>query len=283
MVRLGMAIILSGVLLGCTDSVDPVIDSGHAYTLYGFLDAHADTQAVRVFAIEGTLDLIRPAPLGAEAISTELESGTQHQWQETIVEFTNGRFGHVYWAAFRSAYGKTYRLEMTRSDDVQSSVEVTVPPVVDPILLDPTLGIGYAIIPVLWQHAPRVHDIRVSYETNMGTYDFEYPLDQEMRSDGVVVLIRFSRDAREIFRDLHRARRPVADLRLHEVRLTVLISSSAWVPPNGIYDPDLLIEPGVFSNVVNGFGFVGAGYDTLMAFDPADSVKIAAGIPVGDN
>ena len=271
------------VLIGCTDSVDPVIESGRAYTLYGLFDAHADTQAVRVFAIEGTLDLISPEPLGAAVTSTEIGSGIQHEWQESIVQFSNGRFGHVFWAAFRGGYDKTYRLELRRPDNVYTSVQVTMPPAAEPILLDPTLGLGYAVLPVLWRRAPRLHDIRVSYKTNFGTYEFDYPLDQEVRQDGIEVDIRLSQDARKIFGDLNRARIPIADLRLTEVKLTVLVSSSAWTPPGGVYDPDVLIEPGVFSNVENGFGFVGAGYDTLLAFDPADSVKIAAGIPVGGN
>ncbi len=270
-------------LTGCTDAVEPIIDSGRAYSLYGFFDAHEDTQAVRVFAIEGSLDLIAPEPLGATAISTEIESGARQIWQESVVEFPNGRFGHVYWAGFRSEYDKTYRLELRRPDNAVSAVEVTVPPLADPELLDPTLGVGYALLPVLWRRAPRLHDIQVSYETNFGTYEFEYPLDQDVRSDGVAVDIRMSQDARLIFQALNRARILIADLRLRKVTLSVLVSSSEWVPPGGVYDPDVLIEPGVFSNVENGFGFVGAGYDTFVAFDPPDSVKTAAGFPVGDN
>ena len=273
---------LSGVLLiGCTDAVDPIVDSGRAYTVYGLLDAHADTQAVRVFSIDGTLDLIRPASLGAKVTSVEVGTAAEHSWQESVVEFSNGRFGHVYWAAFRAKYEGVYRLDLERPDGARTTVQITMPPRAEAIRMDPVLGFGYARLPVLWRHAPRVHDIRVAYTTNYGTYPFEYPLDQEVREDGVLVDIYLSRDFRDIFSELNRARIPVANLRLLEVTLSVLISSSAWVPPGGVYDPDVLIEPGVFSNVENGFGFVGAGYDTLLVFDPPDSVKTAAGIPVG--
>jgi len=268
-------------LAGCTESVDPIIDTGRAYTVYGFLDAHADTQAVRVFAIEGTLDLIKPAPLDVVATSTEIGSGTQHRWQESIVEFANGRYGHVFWANFRGDYDKTYRLVFQRSDNATSSVQVTMPPLATPIRQEPVLWFGYAELPVLWQNAPRLHDIRLTYITNFGTYRFEYPSDpQEVQAEGILVSINLSRDAREIFRDLNRANQSVADLRLREVIMTVLVSSSEWRPPGGVYDPEVLIEPGTLSNVENGFGFVGAGYDAVLVFDPPDSVKIAAGIGV---
>ncbi len=267
----------------CSDTVDPVLDTGRAFTVYGLLDARADTQAVRVFAIEQVLDLVRPEPLNATVTSTEVNRSAVQTWQEEIVQFTNGRYGHVFWAPLRVDFNKTHRLELRRPDNVMTSVQVTMPPASGPERLNPILGTSYAVLPVLWRDAPRLHDIRVAYRTNFGIYRYEYPLDQETRPDGVVVDIQLSKDAREIFRALNRARIPVRDLRLREVILTVLVSSSEWVPPGGVYDPDVLIEPGVFSNVENGFGFVGAGYDTLLAFDPPDSIKVAAGIPTGNN
>src|SRR5690606_7524938 len=40
------------------------------------------------------------------------------------------------------------------------------------------------------------------------------------------------------------------------VRITVL--DEAFVPPGGVFDPDILVQPGTLSNVQNGFGFVGS-------------------------
>ena len=274
-----------GLILGitaCSDSVDPIIDSGRPYTVFGFFDAHADTQAVRVFEIAGSLELINPAPLNAIVSSVDIGSGTEHQWQESVVEFENGRFGHVYWAGFRAEYEKSYRLILERPDNANtSSVEVMMPPLSSPVRLAPVLAVGYAVLPILWENAPRLHDIRVEYLTNFGTYHFDYPLEAaESTSEGVEVVLALSKDAREIFADLNRANIPIASVRLLEARMTVLVSSSDWHPPGGVYDPSLLIEPGTFSNVENGFGFVGAGYDATLAFDPPDSVKIFAGFPV---
>ena len=284
MMRIAALCLFLGVALtSCSTEVHPIVDSGRAYTVYGLLDARADTQSVRVFAIEGTLDLVRPASLGATVTTMELGTGTRHPWQEDIVQYDNGRYGHVYWSGFRGAFGRTYRMELIRPDGVTSSLEVTMPPESVPERLLPNLGIGFAEQPVLWRDAPRLHDIDVTYVTNFGDFDFPYPLDQDPQSDGVVLVIRLSQDVRGIYREVIRAGRRASDLRLLEVQQRVLVSDKAWEPPGGKYDRDVLIEPGVFSNVQNGFGFVGAGYDAVLAFDPPDSVKIAAGLFVGDD
>ena len=40
------------------------------------------------------------------------------------------------------------------------------------------------------------------------------------------------------------------------LRITLL--DEAFVPPGGVFDPDVLSQPGTLSNVENGFGFVGS-------------------------
>jgi hypothetical protein len=31
-----------------------------------------------------------------------------------------------------------------------------------------------------------------------------------------------------------------------------------FVPPGGVFDPEILVQPGTFSNVTNGFGYIGS-------------------------
>src|SRR5690606_41544980 len=40
------------------------------------------------------------------------------------------------------------------------------------------------------------------------------------------------------------------------VRLTM--SDDAWRPPGGVFNPDILVQPGTFSDVEHGFGFFGS-------------------------
>ena len=267
---------------GCEESVNPILGTERPFTIYGFFNPVGDTQAVRVFAIEDLLELTSPEPIDAHVTSLDLQLGTQHVWQDSVVMFDRARYGHVYWSAFRAAYRHRYRLEVTRSDGESVQVEVTVPPLSEAVLLAPTIAPRFVFIPVLWQDAPRVNNIGVRYHTNCGFYDFDYGLEQEQVEGGVVVTIRFSDDARAIFAKVFfKPDCTLQSLRLLDIQLTVLITNEEWAPPSGVFDAELLVEPGTFSNVENGFGFVGAGYEASFRWEPSDSARVAAGYYLG--
>ncbi|MFB3133223.1 MAG: hypothetical protein ACE10K_11945, partial [Rhodothermales bacterium] len=230
---------------GCEESVNPILGTERPFTIYGFFNPVADTQAVRVFAIEDLLELTRPEPLDARVTSFDLQRGTQHVWQDSVVMFERARYGHVYWSAFRAEYRHRYRLEVTRSDGESVQVEVTVPPLSEAVLLEPTIAPRFVFMPVLWQDAPRVNNIRVRYHTSCGVFDFDYGLEQEQVEGGTVVTIRFSDDARLIFQEVFfNPTCTIRDLELLEIQLTVLITNEEWAPPSGVFDAELLVEPG---------------------------------------
>ncbi|MFQ5569104.1 MAG: hypothetical protein ACE5G0_05480 [Rhodothermales bacterium] len=276
------AFVLALLLLGCEEDVNPVLGTERAYSVYGTFNPLADTQAVRVFLIEDILAPTRPEPIDARVTSMDLQEGVQHLWQDSLIQFESSRYGHVYWAAFRAAFEHTYRLTVTRSDGAASQVEVTVPPFSKPELLAATVAQRFVFVPVLWHRAPRLNRIRVHYHTNFRTIIIDYPLDQVHVEAGAVVEIRLSDDARLIFEEAFIAGFPWRDLRLREIELRVLVTNEGWFPPTGVYNEDLLVEPGTFSNVENGFGFVGAGYPASFRWLPPDSVLTAAGFAVGE-
>ena len=284
-VLLVYALVLAALTTGCEESVNPVLGTERAYTLYGFFNARADTQALRIFAIEDRLELTRPEPLDAEVASTNLDLGQRQVWQDSVVEFASGRFGHVYWSEFRAEFEHRYRLEAVRSDGAVTQVEVTVPPLSEPVLLPPTVAPRFVFYPVFWERAPRLNNIRVRYFTRCDTlsriFTFDYPEDQEKTSSGTVVTVNLSNDARSIFQKILGTSCVIQDLRLEEVELSVLVTNAEWVPPTGVYDPELLVEPGTFSNVENGFGFVGAGYPASIRWVPSEGALVAAGFFVG--
>jgi len=287
--RYSMAGLVSAALLlamltltACEEGVDPVLGTERAYTVYGFFNARADTQAMRIFAIEGSLALTRPEPLDAQVVSVDRQTGARQAWQDSVTQFVSGRFGHVFWSEFRAVFEHTYRLEATRPDGAVTSVEVTVPPLSEPLLLAPTVADRFVFLPVFWPLAPRLNNIRVRYITNNGIFEFDYPLDQEQANGGTAVTVQFSADARRIFGLVVDGGGRVRDLRLEAVEVLALVSNAEWAPPTGVYDPELLVEPGTFTNVDNGFGFVGAGYSSIFHYEPPDSMLIAAGYFVDD-
>ena len=55
---------------------------------------------------------------------------------------------------------------------------------------------------------------------------------------------------------------------LRRIELRLLVASEDWDPPGGTFDPDVLVQPGAFSNVENGFGFFGGGFTVSERWTP---------------
>ena len=264
-------------LAACETGVDAVLGTQRAYTVYGHVSPRADTQAVRVFAIDATIDEVRPDPLDARVESISLDTGQRHAWRDSVIQFAEDHYGHVFWAQFTPGYGERIQLSLTRPDGLSATVDITMPPISEPELLAPTLDAGFAALPVLWRQAPRLNNVRVRYYTNLGTFEFNYGNSQRSHVDGQVAEILPHVDARSIFSQIFRANGNTREARLLQIEQFVLVSSADWAPPGNIFDPDLLIEPGHFSNVTNGFGFVGAGYEASYMYEVPDSVALSAG------
>lgn len=71
----------------------------------------------------------------------------------------------------------------------------------------------------------------------------------------------------------------IVDLR--EISVRAYVGDENWVSPNGVFDLDFLVEPGVFSNVENGFGFFGSGYLESVVFRPPTTLLGRAGFFAG--
>ena len=69
----------------------------------------------------------------------------------------------------------------------------------------------------------------------------------------------------ERYATLNEYDRPLA---VREITLIAEVASEDWRPPNGVFDPELLVEPGTLSNVTNGFGFIGSAYEVRVTWEP---------------
>lgn len=271
-----VAILVALPLAGCEQAIDPIIGEDRPFTLWGYFDANADTQRVRVFSIEQRLGTDRSGPIDAVVISKDLATGETHSWTDTEVAFNDSVTGHVFWSAFKPEYERAYRLEVRRSDGATSSVEVTIPPHIDVELVDPTERVK---IPVFIHGKPPnlvgvqvVYDaitlppanpwppgstsppgirlpVSVPYTDKVEPTADGWKLELNLRQDFGVVQKEF--DANCLRSDL---------VTLRRIDFRFLAADADWSPPRGSFDPNLLIEPGAFSNVENGFGFYGGGY-----------------------
>ncbi len=264
---------------GCETAVDPVIETDLPFTMYGYFNPTSDTQAVRIFPIDGVLERTADQPLGAVVTSANLTTGDERVWSDSIITFPpRGEIGHVFWSNFRVAYEDRVQLTVERPDGAQSVVTVDVPPEVISEILPGDETLFELPIEVRWYNAPNLIDIVVTYKTSVGSFSINYGVTQREISDGRAVLINFREDTRDIL--LLALAQGIRQVALTSLELSLIVTNREWVPPDGNFDPNFLVEPGTFSNVANGFGFVGAGYRQSIEWTPAKSFLEAAGFTV---
>ena len=146
----------------CDQAIDPIVGEDRPFTVWGYLDAHADTQRPRVFWIESRLGIDRSGPIDAAVTTVDLGTGDRQEWKDSEVTFADSSIGHVFWSAFRAEYEHSYRLEVLRSDGAISSAEVTIPPPVEVELIGER---DRAIIPALIHgKPPNLVDVSVIYD-----------------------------------------------------------------------------------------------------------------------
>ncbi|ARA93138.1 hypothetical protein AWN76_008180 [Rhodothermaceae bacterium RA] len=269
---LGLALLLTG----CEEDVVAVLGTEHPFSLWGVLSPIADTQFVRVFPIEGTLNRGRPEPLDARFTSRDLDTGEEHVWRDSVLVNEQGVVGHVFYAPFRAVHTHTYRLEITAADGRSSTVEVTVPPRTALTLAEPDTLQGVLLPVYVLNDPPRLvrSELTVGAGYVTGFTDggcplyeipvFVLPFDDRARrtDDGWWFLVNLG----EVYRFVEERVledpdfvRPLG-ITLASLRFDTIVANEAWNPPGGVFDLDVLAQPGTMSNVENGFGFVGAGY-----------------------
>ena len=122
------ALCLAGGLLfgGCAETFDPFQETDRYFSIYGYLDAAADTQFVAVAALR---QVVTPDadPLDAAVALQNLETGETTRWRDSLFRFSNGSVGHVFWSKEAVQPGGRYLFTVTRSDGASSSATVRMP------------------------------------------------------------------------------------------------------------------------------------------------------------
>lgn len=251
------AILFMLVVSGCTDLVAPPDDIGRPFTIYGVLNPTDDVQALRVATFRPEIDADFEREIDATVSSTDLNTGETTAWRDSLVDFGDGRFGHVFSAAFQPVYGRTYRVEVLRSDGQLSSADVTVPPFVKGIALTE----NGSIIESLWPGPPELNAPQITYIVEDVTCTIrEVTVPANLPAEPFEFGWRVRTDLVGNTDAIAAAFAPPGALVLRGVRIGAQVASAGWYPPNGVFDPEVLVDPNAFTNVQNGFGFVGAGY-----------------------
>ena len=277
-------LLLAGFLLlsGCDDTfIDPFDNNDRFYTIYGYLDVLETEHRVRVIPITRFPERIESptddqATIDAVVTSTDLNTGQTLHWQHSLDQLDDGTYAHIFRTSFLVQPGHRYRLEVKRSDGATATAETRVPFVsagasfrLDPaeITADSTVtqNVYFSGIPSPWN----IESIYLMVNETIlggalqGRFFVPYGRTGERTEDGGWRFqLRISEDQLSVRNEIEAYRRQgVYDnspLRLRSMGIQIRILDEQWDPPEGVFDPEVLAQPGTLSNVENGYGFWGA-------------------------
>jgi len=280
---------VSFMVSGCDESVSPILGTDEAFSFYGYFNPRADTQAVRVFSIDGILKPEAGQKLDAVVSSINMETGETIVWRDSTVFYRDGSIGHVFYALFRPEHDANYAFSAVRSDGVTTTAELRTPSDGETQIVNLVSSRSNVIVDLEWSNVPKVlhtiatYTVRIPFPDRSDTTTIRVRIPsgqaQETGSDKWKVTIIPSLDIGTIYTALFL--RPILNpVFLDDIEVSAFIVSRDWESPAGVFDAELLVQPGVFSNVDGGFGFIGGGYYDTFTFELTDEEKRNAGFSI---
>lgn len=291
--------LLAGGAVSCDTAVDLPDEPPRAFSMWGALTPDRDTQTVRVFPMGSRLESLPGDTLDARLTSLNLETGRRRVWSDSVVRENDGDNVHVFWAPFTAEHGHTYRVQISDARRGTSRAEVTVPERVE---LEPLPHAGrrgqirarVRIPDSAPQVLPRAEldylvqvgaaDPQAGLLTNdvRTTVQVDNPI--ESASDGWRIRIPLDEHAVQVDGRVGGLRQrhglfytgPCCGLDLLMLTVEVTIVNEEWKFPSESLSPTVVAQPGLISNVENGFGLIGGGYEERVIVPVPDSVAKAA-------
>lgn len=265
------------VLVSCEVSFEPLVDQGLHYTVAGYLDSDSDRQVVRVVPIRPAID--RPTQYDEVPVVTltDVATGSQSVWVDSTYQLADGSLGLLYHSSETIEAGREYRLTVMGSVG-ETTADIALPR--KPGNPDSVRTIEFPSpnnFPIIWPGVTNVIAVEVYYAFGPAGAAASQS-DATSMVDGVVSVYEGEHRGRlvngswqfevRLFED----RTLVSEVREGDVSLQCMVfriatPSEGWQPPpGGVFDPDVLIQPGLFSNVEGGLGWVGGVSRTTLAW-----------------
>ncbi|MGI9175800.1 MAG: hypothetical protein ACR2GR_10835 [Rhodothermales bacterium] len=243
---------------GCETTFEPFQESDRAFSLFGYLDAAADVQFVRVTPLRNSL-YARRGTLDATVTLEHLASGQTSTWRDSVVFFGEAP-AHNFWSAEPVELGQTYRMTVWRSDGAASAATFTLPdrepePGAAFPMFSPTATVTIRKVDQLLK-AELIYTVQILSSGDVAQRSFSY-LDEASRyrdSDGDFGYT-FSFDRAGIIERLAMTL-GTPDFQVLALDLAVASAGPDW-PDFATIDRETLALPDVIGNVEQGVGFVG--------------------------
>ena len=252
---------------GCDASLDPIQENDQYYSIFGYLDASADTQFVRIELLRDSMFTGAPSNINAEVTLTNTTTGQSSRMQDSVFSYADGK-AHNYYTTMDIEPNEMYRLEVNGQGG-SSSAEVQIPGTFPkPVLVDdPEIGLYVEV-----KNIDRLVGVKLIYNSCVNCIceappppppcpedpfiremDFYYLPDTTNFSSQEVRVPIDSLDDREVIAEEYP---PSRDFTITNYELMVAAGTDQWPDFMNLSDEALAI-PDVASNVEGGTGFLG--------------------------
>jgi len=254
----GPALLMLIASASCDEPFQPFGEQTLIFSVYGYLDASADTQWVRVMPIRQSV-LTSEEPLDAIVTLEKVGDGEVVLLRDSVfafarvgVELGAPTFVHNFWTTEDVEPGATYRLTVTRSDGASSMSTVPIPTELPSVYVrmdGDSQTVGYVSFEEV-ENVVMVHVLHYMLQPCAGppVVAVAQPL---LGSDLELGRVSISRTVADLF---------PCPVERQEIR--IVRSGSIW--PSGIEFPSLLLLP---PNVENAVGFLGGVVTTTVPWE----------------
>ena len=277
---LAAGLCLALVVAACDETFEPIAPTDLAFSVWGYLDASADTQWIRIMPIR-PLKVTSPDTLDAVVTIEHIETGRIFELRDSLFHFTSrsdpalgaeGAYLHNFWTVEDVEPGATYRFSARRAGKDPAEATVEVPPDYD-VEVAINQRSGRNETDELWitglKHLPFLK-ASVHYFDDCGWAEAPIPYELHSGDDGThwIAITKSGAVTRE-----HCGRAWVA-----RREFWIVGSEAEW--PSGGYSQDALGESARTSNVTNAVGFLGGVLTKVIPYE--DCTFLSEGAPVPD-
>jgi len=259
-------IVVVAFVSGCDSTeLDPFQNSGRYYSVYGYISDLQNQHAIRVVEVSRYQEhILSPsdakATIDAVVTTTDTLTGEVVHWNHTLAQFEDGSYGHVFRATFNVRAGRTYRLDITRSDGRTTSAITTVPFLSSTRaeVRAPIVGADSSIFQdILLPGVRSPWSITVVYHVRSSpAVRLEYGrAGERVEGEGWLFRVDYTQDIAQLLELLGTT---LDELEWDAMGVEVLVLDNDWTLTDDLLDPETLSHPDQLSNVENGYGYFGS-------------------------
>lgn len=262
-------VILLLVFVSCEVDFEPLLPTDVAFSVYGYLDSDATNQVLRVVPLRNRLQ--------RDYAEADLSFLTTSNGPEGMISWKNRLFltsddenalGSV--ADFKPIGGATYSLQVSdRVTGRSAEAETRLPEPIQPeqLLFDTIYQRDLLWVQNLFldkvtepHFMEAIYTVRNRSNSEVDSVAITYQgsrVGRLVENQGTAYVLLLQQDADSVYKALGMR---VGNRQLELIRIQMRMSSLSdeWYTPGGIRDPEVLAEPGVWSNVSYGLGFFGS-------------------------